>query len=294
MNFKNILILTDITTQPHSDEKAIKMLAPKAENIYALHVMQQGLKDLFVEIFGDDKDFGDHYKKCCQSLQEWAQGFSSEITCIVNQGSIEDIAIKTIKDKEIDLVVTGIPNFAHLGGHYRLIETIVMNSPCSLIMVPTGYNCGDKPTRVLVPIDFEKSSELALKFARQVVEKDGTITILNAYNVPDGYWTLGQSFDKAKSIMRKMAQNKMTDFLDKINDSSSKEDIRFLLSDPAEAIVGHAEMAHNDLVVMGSYNRTVGAKLFHASTSKKVIQKTSSCTLILKDPDLVRDFLDEY
>jgi hypothetical protein len=72
-------------------------------------------------------------------------------------------------------------------------------------------------SNILVPVDFSKHSELALKLADQIKESapDSNITGCHLFQIPLGYSKTGKTDKEMEVLMRKHAQKDFTRFMKK-------------------------------------------------------------------------------
>jgi nucleotide-binding universal stress UspA family protein len=140
--------------------------------------------------------------------------------------------------------------------------------------------------RILVPIDFSKYSEEALKLAAQIARKnDSEIILLHMLELPhqNGDFILGGG----KSIPEIMYyKNKAISNLEKIMDAdylkgtNVSEAIEF--KKVAEGIIDASTKNNVDLIVMGSHGTSGFDELMVGSNAEKVVRFSSIPVLVVK------------
>lgn len=210
----------------------------------------------------------------------------------VREGNAEDKILRWADQKEIDLVVMGRKR--ELRGTGVLPGRLAKTVHCSILFVPE--NATDKITKILVPVDFSKTSSMALEEAIFIKKAIGAQIILhNSYRVPSGYHLSGKSYEEFGEIMKSNAYEDAVEFLQRSELKASDVEIELTLDeddDPAGQSYALAEEKNADLIVIGSKGRTGLASILLGSVADKMIQYDSKIPLmVVKDKKENLDFL---
>ena len=130
---------------------------------------------------------------------------------------------------------------------------------------------------ILVPLDGSKFAEDALRYACGILAPEGKITLVCAVMMPEvpiygSYPTVTlPDFETTESELIPQARQ----YLEKVAAALGKTDIKIeyevKLGDAATVIVGFAEKAQVDAIVMSSHGRSGLGRLFFGSVTSKVI-----------------------
>ncbi|MEQ8478977.1 universal stress protein [Fulvivirga sp.] len=226
----------------------------------------------------------DQYLKCPESTQ---------VKIEVREGNAEDKILRWSDIKEIDLIITG--RKGTLKGSGLLPGRLAKLAHCSILMVPE--NATIKISKIMVPVDFSKSSRFAINEAQLFSEKTGAkIALQNTYTVPSGYHTIGKTFEEFSEIMRGHAKNNALLFVKETElDEAETELIITLDNDdqPADKINEDAKKFGCDLIIMTSKGRTGLASVLLGSVADKVLSiKGNIPVLIIKNKKQNLGFLE--
>ncbi|MEL7004316.1 MAG: universal stress protein, partial [Bacteroidota bacterium] len=190
---------------------------------------------------------------------------------VVREGNPTDKILRWSDIKEIDLIVLG--RKTDLKGSGVLPGELAKVSHCSLLFVPESAKM--EINRILVPVDFSKTSGFAFQEALDIHKATNCeITLQNSYDVPSGYHTIGKSYEEFAEIMRQHAYEDAESFLKKnnapdgVNISLTLDDER----DPAERACDVAKDINADMIIIGSKGRTGIASLLLGSVADKMTQ----------------------
>ena len=142
--------------------------------------------------------------------------------------------------------------------------------------------------RILVPTDFSKHAEYALKVAAQIAKKNnGEIFLLHMLELPtSGNDALSSSHDMPELIFFKNAAVQKLDdmmnapYLDGINVSKI---IQFEMA--FDGIIKNGEAHNVDLIVMGSHGANGFQEMFIGSNTEKVVRNSNVPVLVIKHED---------
>ena len=151
--------------------------------------------------------------------------------------------------------------------------------------------------KILIPTDFSKNAEYALKVAAQIAKKNnGEIILLHMLELPSqGSDAIGSGSDIPEIMFFKNAAiNKLeelmdSDFLDGIKVS---EIIQFEIA--FDGILKISQKNDVDLIVMGSHGASGYKEMFIGSNAEKVVRNSEVPVLIIKQKEdnfQVNDFV---
>ena len=135
----------------------------------------------------------------------------------------------------------------------------------------------------LVPVDFSKSSEIALNQAIKMArENRGKLLLVHvisatfAYPLEGGFSDIFEALEKnARESMKKLFQRKR---LKPARDRS----ILITGLDPAQAIVSQAKKSRASMIIMGSHGRTGLQKFLLGSVAERTLRYAHCPVLIVK------------
>jgi nucleotide-binding universal stress UspA family protein len=139
--------------------------------------------------------------------------------------------------------------------------------------------------RILVPTDFSKHAEYALKVAAQIAKRnDGEIFLLHMLELPSaGNDALSRAHDIPELMFFK---NAAVAKLDDLMNSSYLEGVkisRIIQFEMAfEGIIKNGEAHNVDLIVMGSHGASGFQEMFIGSNTEKVVRNSNVPVLVIK------------
>jgi len=151
--------------------------------------------------------------------------------------------------------------------------------------VLTAHDDSPKPggyRRVLVPTDFSPDADLALAWARVIVEKTGgKLIVQHSYDMP-ALMTGGAAL--ARASIQKSLETSAHERLEALRATLSGCDVETSVSHgrPDAAILEAAESAKADLIVMGTRGRTGLAHIVMGSTAERVLRRSHVPVVTLK------------
>lgn len=140
--------------------------------------------------------------------------------------------------------------------------------------------------RILVPTDFSKHAEYALKVAAQIARKnDSEIILLHMLELPSqGGDALGSGSDIPEIMYFKNAAIRRLDDLaeaDYLNGISVSRSIQF--EKAFEGILGVSQKNNVDFIVMGSHGASGFREMFIGSNTEKVVRSSEVPVLVIKN-----------
>ncbi len=183
--------------------------------------------------------------------------------------------------KDIDLFVMGRKR--ELTGEGKLPNRLARVAHCSIFFVP--QHTREEMKRVLVPVDFSKTSALALQFAMKLKDHlNVDVIVQNSYEVPSGYHLTGKSYEEFAEIMRTNAIDDAREFLKKNNVPEKEVSVTVSFDDeddPGERAHEVATEKKADLIIIASRGRTGFASILLGSVAEKMILYDSDIPLLI-------------
>lgn len=218
------------------------------------------------------------------NLRERLHGQGVEISHVFVNEMADRGLVKVAQDAKADLIVvgshgrTGIARFL-IGS---VAEKVVRHAHCDVLVArkeaPTG---GYK--RILVPVDFSESSDLAVERATQLVEPGGSIELLHCWQLPGGsvtYWGsvgpgLGESIKRGAAEFGQKCMEKY---------DTKKADFSLAIEegDARHQIEKRDESGDYDLVCMGSHGRTGINRALLGSVSEATVRHLKGAVFIVR------------
>ena len=139
--------------------------------------------------------------------------------------------------------------------------------------------------RILVPTDFSKHAEYALKVAAQIAKKnDGEIFLVHMLELPtSGNDAISRAHDIPELMFFKNAAvAKLDDLMDAdyLNGVKISRIIQFEMA--FEGIIKNGEAHNADLIVMGSHGANGFQEMFIGSNTEKVVRNSNVPVLVIK------------
>ncbi len=151
--------------------------------------------------------------------------------------------------------------------------------------------------KILIPTDFSKHAEYALKVAAQIARKNGgEIILLHMLELPhQGSDAVGSGHDIPEIMFFKnAAMQRLEDLMDEpyLDGLKVSEIVQFELA--FDGILKISKLNNIDLIVMGSHGANGFKEMFIGSNAEKVVRNSEVPVLIIKQEDddfNVKDFV---
>lgn len=139
--------------------------------------------------------------------------------------------------------------------------------------------------RILVPTDFSKHAEYALKVAAQIAKKnDGEIFLIHMLELPtSGNDALSTAHEIPELMLFKNAAiNKLDSIMsaDYLNGVTISKIVQFEMA--FDGIIKNGEAHNVDLIVMGSHGASGFQEMFIGSNTEKVVRNSNVPVLVIK------------
>ncbi len=150
---------------------------------------------------------------------------------------------------------------------------------------------------ILVPTDFSKQADSALKVAAQIAKKnDATIYLLHILELPMHLTDLMSSGAPAPApeaiFFMKQAHKKFEEVLEQdfLKDIEVIETVSF--EDVMKGIIDSSKKNEVDIIIMGSHGSTGFEELFIGSNAEKVVRTSKKPVLVIKEDCEIFDIND--
>ena len=141
----------------------------------------------------------------------------------------------------------------------------------------------------LVPIDFSKTSEAALKYARDEIRGNkGKLYLLHviptsAYALAGSQGTAGGMYVDYIKIARESAEEEMAKLIKKYRLKPGEYQSKIIQGgDPPEVIAKQAKKSRATMIIMGCHGRSGMKRFFLGSVAERTLRYASCPTLIIK------------
>lgn len=144
---------------------------------------------------------------------------------------------------------------------------------------------------IIIPVDFSKYAEYAVKTACHLAKKrNSTLILVHMLELPNGYSTNNTEYGKTTVFMLKYAELKMKKFLELscLKGMKIKVIIKHFTLFPE---IGELAKENNaSLIVMGSHGVSEHDELFIGSNTEKVVRTSTIPVLVVKEELSIVDF----
>ena len=143
--------------------------------------------------------------------------------------------------------------------------------------------------RILVPVDFSKASDRAIRYATTLANKFGArVTLLHVVEDPfvTGAWQAEAFIANVPALLNDLmmgARTRLSELKTELATHAFIVDTAVITGPPARAIVDHASAGHFDLIVMGTHGRTGLSHALLGSVAERVVQKAPCPVLTVRE-----------
>lgn len=202
------------------------------------------------------------------------------------------VILEYAEEQRADLIVMG--THGRRGLRHLLLgsvaEEVVRLADCPVLTVREDAESATAFERILVPMDYSRSSEVALRYAREIAATEGAglhlLHVLEVGTYPDFYFPVqaSQMFDMPE--LKEKALQHLRDRLEREGPAVPAE-VHVELGHPAQNIVEYAERLEIDLIVLASHGRTGLERALLGSVAEGVTRRAKCPVLIVKPPEEV-------
>lgn len=142
-------------------------------------------------------------------------------------------------------------------------------------------------SRILVPVDFSPTSEVAVGAAIELARTFGArLTLLHVWSIPSmGY---AEALAWPLEGMEAAARAALDDVLARVVKSVPTTDTQLRFGVDWERIIEAIGDDKSDLVVMGTHGRTGLSRMFLGSVAEKVVRMSPVPVLTIRAPELAK------
>jgi len=144
--------------------------------------------------------------------------------------------------------------------------------------------------KILVPIDFSKTSEYACKMAANIAKRtNATVYLIHLIELPNGVidMTSSSRFSIPESMLYlRKTREKILAF--KANIFDDKTDVKYFikLNTPFDGIQKYADKIDPDLIIMGSKGHSQLEEIIIGSNTEKIVRNSKRPVIVVKkDPE---------
>ena len=264
----------------------ISKMAESSE-IYFVHVsdtfdIPDEIKKVYPEIISPVDEAAKERMK--ENVAKHFNGYSgAELKYEAIEGPLVGTLISYSKDYDIDLMIVG---------HYLdesdtrgyIPEKMARKAFCSVLILPDTARI--KLDNIIVAVDFSDHSLNSLDVGSAFAKAAGlkAIDIVNTYEVPDGYYKTGKTFEEFGEIMLKNAKKKARGIIARADLKDVGINPHFILTrDVVEGVHQVSDQTDTDLIVVGARGRTGDiAAILLGSVTEELIRKIHRPLLAVK------------
>ena len=140
--------------------------------------------------------------------------------------------------------------------------------------------------KILVPIDFSKTSEYASKVAAKIAKKtNATIYLIHLIELPKGVIDMAASskFSIPESMLYlRKVREKVLNFKKHIFNENSNVEYIIKLDNPFDGIQKYANKLDADLIIMGSKGHSEFEEMIIGSNTEKVVRSSKRPVIVVK------------
>ncbi|BDD09592.1 hypothetical protein FUAX_20240 [Fulvitalea axinellae] len=294
LEIKKIMIALDLSDM---DQQLFEYALILSENIKLDHIYLVHIVKSFDDLDESEKEgdpslpVDEGMKRLISEKVPAELSKRAEIHIEIHEGPTIKSLLRWSKFKDVDLLVIGHKQDKY---HEDYLPAQVANfSKCSVTLVPEVFP--KELRRILIPVDFSEHAGFAVKaslFVSKHKEENPEIKLINIYEVPSGYHTIGKSFDEFANIIRTQHEKEFEDFVKKNDFEKEELKCEYILDQKgniAQAIADYAQENEVDVIVIGAKGRTHLASMLIGSVAKKLIQISSRLPVVV-----IKQKEDEY
>lgn len=297
--FKKIMVTLDLTSMDDLIIDYVSFLAKsiKPDKIIFMHIMETyNLPEEVSSMFDDLDEPIDQIvrKELEENIKQNYYGPEETKTELrVKEGNPTDLILREAEAEKVDLAVLG--KKTGFKGKGILTGKIVRLIHCSTLILPESSQ--PKLNKILVPVDYSKYAQMALKQAMNLSEHTGAeIVCQHVYSIPTHFYPYISSTAKMDKPMLENAKKEYDKFLKKV--AKPRPNIRCEFTkdegqDTSQRIYDMAVKERANLIVVGSKGLTNTASYLIGSTAEKLTSYDKTVPLLIfKDKEENYGLLD--
>lgn len=269
---KRLMVCLDQTEMDEHILQYASMLTEtlQCQRVYFIHVIKgkETKGDPFKDSMATDKEM----EKIIAGKVDMHFKAQTEKKVVIKKGNSVKKIIRFAHLNRIEMIILGKKPLEESSKVHA--SRITNTSRCSVMLVPAKAQY--KIDKMMIPVDFSRSSKMALGKALEIHENNQAEVLLqHVYFVPSGYHSSGKSYDEFAAIMEKNARNEYRKFMKGNGFDMDSFDITYTLDDdakPSDRIYKVGKEQGVDLIVLASRGRTPAAAFLLGSTAVGLIK----------------------
>jgi len=154
--------------------------------------------------------------------------------------------------------------------------------------------------KILVPFDFSKEAEYALKLGVEIaIESDSSITLMNVieHPTPSSFKTMGiENYDPMENIFITRLIEKIQNGMDEIMSNETYNDVelnyKIVLGNAFNELTEEIDTSEADLLIMGTKGSSGIEELFIGSNAEKIVRQAKCPVITLRNEVAIDDIED--
>jgi nucleotide-binding universal stress UspA family protein len=198
------------------------------------------------------------------------------------------VILEYAEEQDADLIVLG--THGRRGLRHLLLgsvaEEVVRMADRPVLAVREDSPATGSFERILVPLDYSRSSDSALAYAKQIGAAEGAelhlLHVLEVGAYPDFYFPVQatQMFDMPE--LKSRALDNLNDRLKRVEGPDVEAEVHVELGHPPQTILDRAESLGTDLTVISSHGRTGLERVLLGSVAEAVVRGSKTPVMIAK------------
>ncbi|HEY8402275.1 MAG TPA: universal stress protein [Cytophagaceae bacterium] len=216
-----------------------------------------------------DEESKEKLEKLCTDLRRENPSGNVNYTYIVKNGFLFDELMRIVEEEQVDLIVMGTKGSKGLDQIIfgTISGTVLEGAKCPVLVIPQNASF-NKMKEIVYATDLKNEEAESIEFVVELARKfEANIHFVNIQK---------ENPEDVKEIISYALNNLLNE--------SDYQNMAFHVIEDDDVINGvefFAKQKNADLIVMGTYKRTLFQKLFHQSLSKKMAYSTQLPLLVL-------------
>jgi len=300
LRIQNILATTDLSNDSITGVRYAVALAEKVgASAVLLHVVEfppppmPGMRAVTLSL--QDSEIAKHARARLKTLAKRESKGDLKLTPILRNGNSFYGIITAARERAADLIV--IATHGYTGAKRVLLgsttERVVRHAPCPVLTVPartTPRRTGKMPSldlkKILVPIDFSKTSETALPWAASLAaESNAELILLHVVEKFPIDYVLGRELmNETITPLMKQAEAELKRMAGSLSKSTGAN-VSAVVRDgkPFEEICSAAQKLSADLIALTTRGHTGLKRVWLGSTAERVVRHAFCPVLVVRE-----------
>lgn len=288
---RKILLATDLS--PRCDrafDRAVMLMKEFNSELIALHVVEpqdeiSGVRRIpFLPVHRPVSLLVDRAKR---QLSESINRADINASVIVTEGNAGEIILRTAREKNCDLIMTGVVRKRILDNFVlgRTIKYLLRKSEKPLLVV--NGQVGSSYKKILVSVDYSEASKYAIATAAGFFP-ERYLSLFHAYNAPASY--AADDVDNYNRLMRPAMIRNFNDFLSKVDLTlQQRENIQIILEWGVltNLLRDLVTISGTELVVTGSRKRGMLLNALFTGNTRRIMSSLTCDILVARRPFLL-------